>query len=171
MRLKAAEPILERYFTKRSSARESWKEKLSRFLDTNPQQNSTAITTSSVGKEHWKLSIWAKLRWISGDMKELAYLFETLRTYNAERMELLPSSRVPSFERRIGRVLVTSRYLTKEAASNRLENQGLLDSRELEQVDYYRSLARLIESRCPDSLLRRSFEDPNNIEKKCRAAS
>jgi len=70
-------------------------------------------------------------------MKELAYLVETLRTYNAELMELLPSSRVHSFERHIGRVLVTSRYLTKEVASNRLENQGLLDSRELEQVDYY----------------------------------
>jgi hypothetical protein len=98
-------------------------------------------------------------------MKERAHLVETLRTYNAELMELLPSSQVPSFERRIGRVLVTSRYLTKEVASNHLENHALLDSRELEQVGCYQSLAQLIESRHVDTLLQRSVEDLKNIDK------
>ncbi|KAF5632085.1 hypothetical protein F52700_6604 [Fusarium sp. NRRL 52700] len=143
--LKEAKPTLERYFSNRPLSNESWRKRLDRFL--NP---SNALIGAVVGDKEAaqrKLGLWARIRWASCDGKQRTHLVDTLRKYNTELADLLPFYRMARFERRIGRVLVTTRQLAASLADigSKINTTNDTDTEEFGQK--YSLMARLLESK------------------------
>ncbi|KAG4281134.1 hypothetical protein FPRO06_10039 [Fusarium proliferatum] len=142
--LKEAKPTLERYFSNRPLSNESWRKRLDRFL--NP---SNALTSAVVGDREAaqrKLGLWARIRWASCDGKQLTHLVDTLRKYNTELADLLPFYRMARFERRIGRVLVTTRQLAASLADIDSKINTTNDTDTGEFGRQYSLMARLLET-------------------------
>ncbi|KAF5532235.1 hypothetical protein FMEXI_12547 [Fusarium mexicanum] len=143
--LKEAKPTLERYFSNRPLRNESWRKRLDRFL--NP---SNALIGAVVGDKEAaqrKLGLWARVRWASCDGKQLTHLVDTLRKYNTELADLLPFYRMARFERRIGRVLVTTRQLAASLADIGSKINATNDTATEEFGQKYSLMARLLESK------------------------
>ncbi|KAF7553495.1 hypothetical protein G7Z17_g3580 [Cylindrodendrum hubeiense] len=145
MSLQAARPTLERYFPNQASSSGSWRKRLDRFLNPSTALNGAVLRETEA--EQLKLGLWARIRWASGDEKELSRLVDTLRKYNAELADLLPFYRMARFERRIGRVLVTTRQLAASMADIGLNNNTTSDVDAGEVGRQYSLMARLLESR------------------------
>lgn len=95
-----------------------------------------------------KLAVWDKMRWVAGDMKDLKHLLETLRHYNSELANVLPSGRFRSLERRVERELTTCPNLTGRLASLGInDDDNLGHPAELRQANYYRTIISLLERR------------------------
>lgn len=125
-RLLAAKPTLDRYFpaTTSTSISALWVDKLARILDPTRTRIRALSNTKTYEHTETKLKLWDRLRWVSGDAKEIAQLVDTLRNYNVELAMLLPYSRMARFERRIGRVLVTSPQLAGHVALGSLQESS-----------------------------------------------
>ncbi|KAH6842425.1 hypothetical protein B0I37DRAFT_381903 [Chaetomium sp. MPI-CAGE-AT-0009] len=157
-RLQAAKPTLERYFSRRESTNVTWKERLDCFLD--PHIALRVVPAREPEAEQVKFGLWARLRWASRDEKELSQLVDTLRKYNAELAELLPLYRVARFERRIGRVLVTTRQLAAGIAAIGLKGDTTAGGEGDDGVQPYRRVARLLESRHETDVLEAASPGP-----------
>ncbi|SCO78746.1 uncharacterized protein FRV6_02959 [Fusarium oxysporum] len=156
--LKEAKPTLERYFSNRPSSNESWRTRLDRFL--NP---SNALTSAVVGEREAaqpKLGLWARIRWASCDGKQLTHLVDTLRKYNTELADLLPFYRMARFERRIGRVLVTTRQLAASLADISSNINTTSDIGTGQFGRQYSLMAQLLESKHQTEVLERDQPKP-----------
>lgn len=142
-RLRAARLVLERYSTTSHSNRESWLEKLRRGLNQDAGSNSSRLPARCTGSP--RLSLFARLRWVAGDEKELSQLVDALRTYNVELKELLPYYKMTAFERRVGLILVTSKNLAAGIAATESESQSVSAIEGDDQFRQHRGAAQLLE--------------------------
>ncbi|QKD46588.1 uncharacterized protein FOBCDRAFT_266471 [Fusarium oxysporum Fo47] len=107
-----------------------------------------------------KLGLWARIRWASCDGKQLTHLVDTLRKYNTELADLLPFYRMARFERRIGRVLVTTRQLAASLAdiSSKINTTSDIGTGQFGRQ--YSLMAQLLESKHQTEVLERDQPKP-----------
>ncbi|KAH9208695.1 hypothetical protein DL95DRAFT_394996 [Leptodontidium sp. 2 PMI_412] len=141
-RLKSARLVLERYSSTSNSTREGWLEKLRRGLNQDADSNASKVPTRRTGSP--RLSLFARLRWVAGDEKELSQLLDALRNYNVELKELLPYYKMTAFERRVGLVLVTSKNLAADMAASEFESQSVSAVEGDDQFRQHRGAAQLL---------------------------
>ncbi|KAK3897527.1 hypothetical protein C8A05DRAFT_19733 [Staphylotrichum tortipilum] len=163
-RLQATEQIIQRYCAtekiRPSSARgRSWAERMAYFLDRRSvaepanslsppllRSHSPRTPSPTTTAEARKLALWDKVRWVSGDVKELKHLLDTLQQYNTQLADMLPPSRSRSFRRRFERELTTSPGMASQLVTLDTGSNGPIeDPEELRQARQYRVLISLLE--------------------------
>ncbi|KAK4031948.1 hypothetical protein C8A01DRAFT_51135 [Parachaetomium inaequale] len=163
-RLQATEQIIQRYCaTKKTRASStggrSWTDRMAYFLDRRSvaepanllsppllRSHSPRTPSPTTTAEARKLAFWDKVRWVSGDVKELKHLLDTLQEYNTQLADMLPPSQSCSFRRRVERELTTSPGMATQLATLDTGSNGPIeDLEELRQARHYRALISLLE--------------------------
>lgn len=175
-RLQAAEQIIQRYCTTNETRgpplngrSSTWTQKLAGFV--NPRSLTEPMTSltppSPRGLSPWatapaaspaaavegrKLAFRDKVRWVSGDLKKLKDLLDTLRQYNTQLANVLPPSQSRSLCRRLERELTTSPGLSSQLAILDIGGNDLADDLpELRRARRYEILRYLLEQHDDES--------------------
>ncbi|KAG7284948.1 hypothetical protein NEMBOFW57_009563 [Staphylotrichum longicolle] len=169
-RLQATEHIIQRYCAAKKSRASftgdrSWTERMAYFLDRRPvagpanslgppllRSHSPRTPSPTASAEARKLAFLDKVRWVSGDAKELKHLLDTLQQYNTQLADMLPPSRSRSLRRRCERELTTSPGMASQLVALDTASTGPLDDLgELQEARRYRTMVSLLERPDDDS--------------------